>query len=138
MLQTVLPPLLLAKEPSTVVVEGGTHNPFAPPFEFLAKTFAPLVARMGPKVELEIDGRGFYPKGGGKMTMRIEPAPAGLSPLHLDEPFVLLRRRARAVVEKLARHIAEREILVVARELGFGEHELTIEENPQRTIPGTT
>ncbi len=135
-LQTVLPPLLLAKEPSTVVVEGGTHNPFAPPFEFLAKTFAPLVARMGPKVELELDGRGFYPKGGGKITMRIDPSEGGLAPLHLDAPFVLLRRRARAVVEKLARHIAEREILVVARELGFGEHELTIEEHPQAHNPG--
>ena len=31
--QTVLPALMLADKPSTVVLEGGTHNPWAPPFE---------------------------------------------------------------------------------------------------------
>src|SRR5262249_29857899 len=31
-LQTILPPLLTAAGPSTVVLEGGTHNPLAPPF----------------------------------------------------------------------------------------------------------
>ncbi|MEK7993094.1 MAG: RNA 3'-terminal phosphate cyclase, partial [Planctomycetota bacterium] len=33
--QTVLPALFLANEPSTVTVTGGTHNPWAPPFDFL-------------------------------------------------------------------------------------------------------
>ena len=35
-LQTVLPALLTAAEPSTLVLEGGTHNPASPPFDFLA------------------------------------------------------------------------------------------------------
>jgi RNA 3'-terminal phosphate cyclase (ATP) len=46
-LQTVLPALLLASGPSTLTLEGGTHNPFAPPFDFLAKAFLPLINRMG-------------------------------------------------------------------------------------------
>ena len=37
-LQTILPALLTATGQSTVVIEGGTHNPLAPPFEFLVKT----------------------------------------------------------------------------------------------------
>ena len=36
-LQTILPPLLLAEGSSTLVLEGGTHNPFAPPFDFLRR-----------------------------------------------------------------------------------------------------
>ena len=32
-LQTILPALALADKPSTVTLEGGTHNPFAPPFK---------------------------------------------------------------------------------------------------------
>ncbi|MCA9152327.1 MAG: hypothetical protein KDA92_23655, partial [Planctomycetales bacterium] len=36
-LQTVLPALLIGDGPSEVTVEGGTHNPWAPPFDFLAK-----------------------------------------------------------------------------------------------------
>src|SRR6185295_3599247 len=47
-LQTVLPALMLAEGPSALVLEGGTHNPMAPPYDFLAKTFLPLVGRIGP------------------------------------------------------------------------------------------
>src|SRR5262245_17736231 len=46
--QTVLPPLLLASGPSDVSIEGGTHNPAAPPWDYLARVFLPLVAKMGP------------------------------------------------------------------------------------------
>ncbi|HYO51744.1 MAG TPA: RNA 3'-terminal phosphate cyclase [Archangium sp.] len=35
-LQTLLLALLAASGPSTLVLEGGTHNPAAPPFDFLA------------------------------------------------------------------------------------------------------
>src|SRR5205085_2150276 len=49
-LQTVLPALLMADEPSTLTLEGGTHNPFAPPFDFLTKSFLPILRRMGAKV----------------------------------------------------------------------------------------
>jgi RNA 3'-terminal phosphate cyclase (ATP) len=47
LLQTILPPLLLADGPSEVVLEGGTHNPFAPPFPFIQAAFLPLLCRMG-------------------------------------------------------------------------------------------
>ena len=46
-LQTVLPALLSADQPSTLTLQGGTHNPFAPPFHFLEKTFLPVLEKMG-------------------------------------------------------------------------------------------
>jgi RNA 3'-terminal phosphate cyclase (ATP) len=72
-LQTVLPALLTASGPSTVTLEGGTHNRLAPPFDFLARCFMPLVHRMGPSVELELKRPGFYPAGGGRFHARVEP-----------------------------------------------------------------
>src|SRR6185295_18962730 len=60
-LQTVLPPLLVAAGPSTLTIEGGTHNPLAPPFDFLERSFLPLVARMGPQFEARLERWGFYP-----------------------------------------------------------------------------
>src|SRR5581483_5417209 len=48
--QTVLPALLLAAEPSRLTLEGGTHNPAAPPYDFLEKAFLPLLRRMGARV----------------------------------------------------------------------------------------
>ena len=44
-LQTVWPALMLADGPSTLHLSGGTHNPMAPPFHFLARAFAPLMER---------------------------------------------------------------------------------------------
>ena len=46
---------MIADAPSTVTLMGGTHNVGAPPFPFLARTFLPALARMGPRVELAID-----------------------------------------------------------------------------------
>jgi len=54
-LQTVLPPLLTAPEPSTVELGGGTHNPLAPPYDFLHKAFLPLLHRMGPTVAATLE-----------------------------------------------------------------------------------
>src|SRR5262249_13071583 len=54
-LQTVLPALLRADGPSTIALEGGTHNPLAPPFEFLERTFAPQLARLGVALGLELE-----------------------------------------------------------------------------------
>ncbi|MCL4149905.1 UNVERIFIED_CONTAM: hypothetical protein GTU68_063692 [Idotea baltica] len=73
-LQTVLPALLTADGPSRIVVEGGTHNQWAPPFDFLQKAFLPLVNRMGPKVKATLERHGFYPAGGGRFVVEIEPS----------------------------------------------------------------
>src|SRR5688572_16449750 len=72
-LQAVLPALLTARGASTLVLEGGTHNPFAPPFDFLDKAFLPLLRRMGARVEVALERPGFYPAGGGRFQVRVEP-----------------------------------------------------------------
>ena len=73
-LQTVLPALLSAEGESNLVLEGGTHNPMAPPVDFLVKAYLPLVNRLGPRVDLQVVRPGFYPAGGGKFTVRVQPA----------------------------------------------------------------
>src|SRR6266487_5060865 len=83
-LQTVLPSLLTASGPSTLTLEGGTHNPLAPPFDFLARSFMPLIHRMGPSGELDLRALGFFPAGGGRFHAKIEPVKR-LSPSALNE-----------------------------------------------------
>lgn len=48
--QAVLPALMLADWPSRPILSGGTHNPCAPPFEFLETAFLPQLHCMGPRV----------------------------------------------------------------------------------------
>lgn len=134
-LQTVLLPLLLAERPSCVTLEGGTHNPFAPPYDFLAQAYLPIVARMGPQVTATLERPGFYPAGGGRIVVQITPA-ARLAEVNLLERGAVLRRRARAAVSNLPRHIAERELKVVRKRLGWNEDELHVEEVQDGPGPG--
>jgi RNA 3'-terminal phosphate cyclase (ATP) len=72
-IQTVLPALLLADESSAVTVTGGTHNPLAPPFDFLSETFLPAIASAGFHGDCRLLKHGFFPAGGGKMFFNIQP-----------------------------------------------------------------
>src|ERR1700744_841519 len=74
-LQTILMPLLLADDRSRLVLEGGTHNMLAPRFDFTERPFLPIVSRMGPQVTGRLVRHGFYPRGGGRLEVEIEPAP---------------------------------------------------------------
>ena len=72
-LQTVLPALLTASALSTLTLEGGTYNPLATCFDFLERSFVPLLGRMGAEVELALRRPGFFPAGGGCFEVRIKP-----------------------------------------------------------------
>lgn len=74
-LQTVLVPLALADTPSKLVIEGGTHASMAPSFDFIQKCFLPVLARMGPNVSARIKRHGFFPRGGGRIEIDIDPSP---------------------------------------------------------------
>jgi len=117
--QTVLPALLRAREASSVVFEGGTHNPMAPPFDFVERTFLPLVSRTGARVTARLDRPGFYPAGGGRFRVTIDP-PHAAAPLDLVGRGAIGRVRARAVVAGLPLHVAHRELHLVGEALDLG------------------
>ena len=134
-MQTVLPPLLNAAGPSLLTFEGGTHNPHAPPFEFIEKTFLPLVNRTGPTVSVELERYGFYPPGGGRFSIYIEP---GSEPRRLDlvERGVVLGERARALCVNLRADIGERELKVVSEQMGLTLDQLDLELSDNAISPG--
>lgn len=127
--QTVLPALMLADGPSTLLVEGGTHNPWAPPFDFLARAFVPLVNRMGPRVRLELERHGFFPAGGGRVRVQIEPA-AVLAGFDLCDRGERIDRRARVLLSNLPEHIARREVDAIVEKTGWERGACSIEEVP--------
>jgi RNA 3'-terminal phosphate cyclase (ATP) len=134
-LQTVLPALLTADGPSRITVEGGTHNPFAPPYDFLEKTFLPLVERMGPRIKPRLDRHGFFPAGGGKIRMEVDPVPQ-LEGFHLLETGEIRRVWARAIVSRLPWKIAHRELAVIRKKLDLEEKDLQAIEVERPRGPG--
>jgi RNA 3'-terminal phosphate cyclase (ATP) len=134
-LQTILPALMIADRASTIALEGGTHNPFAPPYDFLAKAFLPLLARMGPQVEAALERPGFFPAGAGRFTVAIRPRKE-LGRFELMERGRIAAKRVRAVVANLPRHIAERECHAIAATTGWDASCFEIQEVAGSRGPG--
>jgi RNA 3'-terminal phosphate cyclase (ATP) len=134
-LQTILPALITADGPSRIEIEGGTHNPAAPPFDFLERSFIPLIERMGPKVKLELQRYGFYPAGGGRIVVEITPTDV-LKPIKLEERGEITTRRATALVANLPYHIARRELDTVGKLLNWNAESLRCEDTKNSVSPG--
>ena len=107
-LQTVLLPLMLADAPSRLLIEGGTHAMAAPPFEFLQKTLLPVLERMGPKLSITLERHGFYPRGGGRIVVDIDPAP--LRPIDCVDRGAFKAGKVEALVAGIPFDIADREL----------------------------
>lgn len=125
--QTVLWPLLVSEGRSTLVFEGGTHNPLAPPFEFIEYAFLPLLRRIGARIDAKLERAGFNPAGGGRFVVELEGGHP-LGTLELREPGAIVRRRALALVSKLPRNIGMRELAVVRDQLGWSRDECQVRE----------
>ncbi|TKJ37105.1 MAG: RNA 3'-phosphate cyclase [Planctomycetes bacterium B3_Pla] len=108
--QTVLPALFSADKPSTVTVKGGTHNPWAPPFDFLRETFLPAIATAGFQADCRLIKHGFFPAGGGKISFTIQPRQATPNePIDLCKPLEKPDVRTRIYTARLPAHIAHRQ-----------------------------
>lgn len=121
-LQTLLPALLLAPQASRVRISGGTHNPLAPPTDFLSRSWLPLLRRMGAEVELTLLRHGFVPAGGGEIDVSVQPSK--LSALHLCERGLPRSQQAFALTAGLAPNVGIRELDRVARRLNMASAEL--------------
>lgn len=134
-LQTILPPLLTASSRSTIRIAGGTHNKAAPPVDFLARAFLPLLERMGAVVNINLERHGFYPRGGGTIEVQVVPVDR-LQPIRLRERGARLRGYAEAYICGIPVHVAERELAVVGDRLNWAPEELKIRGIPSEMGPG--
>jgi RNA 3'-terminal phosphate cyclase (ATP) len=102
--------------------------------------FLPLVSRMGPRVEAVLERPGFYPAGGGRIVVTIEP-PAGskaLTPLVLDTRGETLTRGILAIVANLDPRIGQREVDAARERLGWedGSADIRVRTADQSNGPG--
>ncbi|HML75250.1 MAG TPA: RNA 3'-terminal phosphate cyclase [Anaerohalosphaeraceae bacterium] len=134
-LQTILPALLVADAPSEIILEGGTHNPFAPPYSFLEKVFVPVLRQMGPDIALHLQRPGFYPAGGGCFTVTIQPK-ARLQRIDIMERGEIIHRSVKAYVANLPKMIGQRELGVIRSRLSWDKNALELIEVTDSHGPG--
>ena len=132
--QTILLPLLLADKQSVVVIEGGTHNPMAPPVDFLEAVYLPILHAMGAQVCLSMDRHGFAPAGGGQITARVRPS--ALTPVDLLERGVLESISGRVLSAHLDLSVAKREVAAITKLLGVEKDAVEVKVITDSAGPG--
>ncbi|MBA3459353.1 MAG: RNA 3'-terminal phosphate cyclase [Deltaproteobacteria bacterium] len=112
--QTLLVPAIASGKPLRATIRGGTHNPMAPPFEFLERVYLPQLRAMGADVSITLDQHGFVDSAGplGQLTLDVR-AGGALRPIELVNAGELVECRATAVLSRLPTHIGDRELAVV-------------------------
>lgn len=134
-LQTILLPLSTTSKTSHLILEGGTHNPLAPSFDYLNLVYLPLINRMGPSINAHLLQPGFFPAGGGRVEVTISPA-VQLQPLQLLQRGNVESLRADTIIAKLPQHIGQRELAVIASALGLAQADLGISRWDSAYGPG--
>ncbi len=70
-LQALLPTMVACGQRATVTVVGGTDVPAAPPLDYFRNVMLALLARIGIDTELSVRRRGYFPRGGGEVTLAV-------------------------------------------------------------------
>lgn len=125
--QTILVPALAAGHALRATVIGGTHNPMAPPFEFLDRVFLPHLRAMGAHVSLTLEKHGVFPGGGGKLVLDVRPT-AKLTPIAVVEAGPVTGKRATVILARLPTHVADRELAIVRERFKIAPEDCEIVE----------
>ncbi|XP_015115552.1 RNA 3'-terminal phosphate cyclase [Diachasma alloeum] len=59
--------------PVVLTLKGGTNVPMGPHIEFFTEVFKPWLNKFGGDFDFTVVRRGYYPKGGGEVNLRIKP-----------------------------------------------------------------
>ena len=119
--QTLVLPLSFAEKPSEVVLRGGTHVPWSPPWHYLQQVFLPTVGRQGLRAAVDLKTWGWYPVGSGEFNLAVQPV-SGLGNLVWDRRGDLVQVTGTAAVTNLPAHIPQRmarRATNLLREAGF-------------------
>lgn len=136
-LQTILPPLCFAPRPSRVTIRGGTHNPWAPPFDYIDRVFLPTVAQLGVRARASLRTAGWYPKGGGEIVLEVTPV-TGLAAADWSDRGALEGVDFLCVRSNLPAHVAERQCSTARQRLADAGAPVHVMERELASIgPGT-
>ena len=112
LLQIALPCLLFATsdraDTSSLRLHGGTNAINAPQIDYTEQVFLPFIRRhFSVDVELQITRRGYYPKGGGEVSVTVHSKKEPLPAISVLDRGTVTSIRGRAYVAGLPRKLAK-------------------------------
>lgn len=124
-LQTLLPALLYADEPSEIKITGGTHNSMAPPAQFLQRAYGRVMSEMGATFDIQLNRFGFYPAGGGEIVATVQPCKQ-LRAISLMERGDRLSGYAESFIAGIPVGVAKRELECIGTGMDWDESQLFV------------
>ncbi|KAK2491155.1 hypothetical protein MC885_017601 [Smutsia gigantea] len=102
-------------------LKGGTNAEMAPQIDYTAMVFKPIVENFGFRFNCDIKMRGYYPKGGGEVIVRISPVKQ-LNPINITDRGSVTKIYGRAFVAgvlpfKVAKDMAAAAVRCIRQEI---------------------
>lgn len=131
-LQAVLPVLLVTPGTTRLEVRGGTDTAYAPTMDWFRHVYMPRVAPVADHVRVDVDRRGFYPKGGGVVRVTVRNEAGRFSPDRVRErvaarlaadasrPAALAGVQVTSVAHERLHGVAQRQAEAAVRRFGEG------------------
>ena len=92
-IQCILPYLLTLKSPSIIEILGGTHVMKAPNVDYMNYVFLPTMKHfLGYNLELEMTRAGYFPRGGGRVELKVNPITQGFNSFNITQRGKLLQK----------------------------------------------
>ena len=113
--QALIPALINTN--NKLVFKGGTHVKWSPTYDYFENVFIPAIKKMGSNIKTNIERYGFYPHGGGKINVEIEPSTIKSYDFIGNENSENKEKvNGRIIISNLPEHIACRERNVIIQE----------------------
>ncbi|YCM42343.1 RNA 3'-terminal phosphate cyclase [Verrucomicrobiaceae bacterium 227] len=133
--QTLLPALWQAGKNSSLTLQGGTHNPMAPPMNFLERVYLRALKKMGVSIHSELTRFGFVPAGGGKITFTLDGGQK-IQPLELLERGGEISRHIHCLCAHITGPVAEKETTALLKALNWPEDTVEVEHTENSDSSG--
>ncbi len=139
MLQSLLPALSLMGRELSFRVIGGTDTRWSPTFDYFRYLVIPLFRKIGLDVDVYIMRRGYYPKGGGIVQVKVGKSKT-LKPLMALEKDEESPVKIKSIASRLPLSVAQRQ--ANSAKLTLGRKGLNVEDMEIRVedaiSPGTS
>ncbi len=123
----LLPLALYAQTPSRFLLSGGLFQDFAPSAFHMRDVLFPHLESMGARIRLTIERPGYVPKGGGRLTLEVEPIRTRLAPLLRLEQGKIRHLQGISLASNLADEKVAERMAASCRELLAGSAPAEIE-----------
>ena len=114
-IQAVSLPAIHAESPVNLRIVGGTHVRWSPSMDYMQNIFCYYMKKLGIDFIIDVEKHGFFPKGGGRVTMQVTPCNPGEIELTETGKLVETQVFSIATEDLRSREVAERQITGVER-----------------------